>query len=549
MKEGFLIDLYLGKECDTFIKDFNFPLVGEKAQEIIEECRTLSKEYRPLELEKKGMIPDALWTRMKEIGLFALSIPTEFGGKGLTLYEYLAVVSALASQDMALAIVPLAHLSIGLKALLLYGSPLQKKAYLPRAATGECIFAYALTEPLCGSDAQHITSRAVLDAAQEYYILNGTKTYITNANYAGAMTVFAQLGEGEKEGMSAFIVETGWEGVKISPDMEKMGLKVSSTASVQFKNVKVPKANMIGKPGEGFTIAMEVLNYGRLGLGAASTGIIEKSVTDMLKRSMSRKQFGTSINNFELIQEKISKAIVEGYIIKSVVAFLSTMLEDDPRTNVSVGSSHIKRYGTETAWQVLYDALQIAGGAGYLKSQPYEKRMRDFRVTTVFEGTSEIHTIYPPLVVMRLLSKELDTRTGLDRILYYYRQQNSAINLDIPKIEGVEVEALKLALALTQKLKKLLLKSMKHYKKQITAKELLLRDMTALSTQVLILISTLLRHRDDRLNGRATREDKLVLEEICSRSVKLLNKKYNGDFYSQEIANLLAISRDRINVM
>ncbi len=161
------------------------------------------------------------------------------------------------------------------------------------------IFAYALTEPKIGSDSQNIETTAVLSENNRFYLLNGNKTYLTNANYAGAMTVFAQMDPTRPGFMGAFIVETSWDGVKIGKDVSKMGLKASSTAAVKFKNVRVPKENLLGQPGDGFKIAMTILNYGRLALGAASTGMMKLSLQDMVKRSASRTQFGDSINNFD----------------------------------------------------------------------------------------------------------------------------------------------------------------------------------------------------------------------------------------------------------
>ena len=241
----------------------------------------------------------------------------------------------------------------------------------------------------------------------KYYILNGQKTYITNANYAGGLTVFAQL-DSEKPGfMGSFIVETTWDGVKIGKDMPKMGLKASSTAAIQFKDVRVPVENLLGQPGEGFKIAMSILNYGRLALGAGSVGAMKQSMRDMEKQSARRRQFGVEINSFELIQEKMVQARVDSYVASAMTAFTAGMVEDNPQARIAIESSHCKLFGTTRAWNTIYDALQVAGGSGYLATQPYEKRLRDFRVTTIFEGTTEIHSIYPPLFVLRNLNKHM----------------------------------------------------------------------------------------------------------------------------------------------
>jgi acyl-CoA dehydrogenase family protein 9 len=207
--------------------------------------------------------------------------------------------------------------------------------------------------------------------------------------------------------MGAFIVETAWEGVKIGKEMPKMGLKASSTAPVQFKDVRVPKENLIGKPGDGFKIAMQVLNYGRLGLGVASTSLMNISVKDMLDRSSSRIQFQVPIRNFQLVQEKIVRTQVNAAVGSAMTTLVSSILLKKPLLSMPIETSHCKLFGTTRGWDAAYDALQVAGGAGYLKTLPYEKRMRDFRVTTVFEGTTEVHSIYPALSGLRHIQKQL----------------------------------------------------------------------------------------------------------------------------------------------
>jgi len=186
-----------------------------------------------------------------------------------------------------------------------------------------------------------------------------------------------------------------------------MGLKASSTAPIQLKDVRVPVENLLGRPGDGFKIAMTILNYGRLALGAGAAGLMRRSLQDMVKRAASRKQFGVPINRFELIQEKMVRARVNGYVVEAMTEFTAAMLGQDPLAPVAIESSHCKLFGTNRAWDTLYDALQVAGGSGYLSTQPYEKRMRDFRVTTIFEGTTEIHSIYPALFTLRTLAKRI----------------------------------------------------------------------------------------------------------------------------------------------
>ncbi|MFP4364692.1 MAG: acyl-CoA dehydrogenase family protein [Spirochaetia bacterium] len=492
MSNGILQSLYTDSSLQIEVDKLAPGKISEEARTLVRKYNDTVKTYPPQDLEKNHRLPKTLMDSFKSMGLFGLSIPKEYGGLGLSLIDYFYVVSVMAEKDMALAIVPLAHLSIGMKGILLFGNREQKKKYLTKAASGEMVFAYALTEPKKGSDAKHIETVARKSEDGTHYVLNGTKTYITNGGYAGGLTVFAQI-EGKENTMGAFIVETDLDGVSIGKDLPKMGLTVSSTTAVMLKDVKVPAENLIGEEGDGFKIAMTILNYGRLGLGAASAGAIRQSVEDMKNRANSREQFGEKISSFELIQEKIGYAAMREQSVWAMTAFTASLLEKEPLANVAIESSHTKLYGTENAWHVLYDALQVAGGAGYLRTQPYEKRMRDFRVTTVFEGTSEIHTMYPPLSAMRAISSELNGKNAIGKLfrllrLYFPGTSLSWLkDLSDPPGRAALGEAKKnIALA-----RKLIAKGMGKYGKHISEHQFYLRKITKLSYTAYAIMSVL----------------------------------------------------------
>lgn len=408
--ENFMMNACWGRLDPKPFESFQDLQTDEKTRAIVEDFDRLCDDYPADRLEEQGRIPEEALQRMKTMGIFGLNIPGTFGGVGLNLWKYLKVVEAITARNMVLGFASLAHLSIGVKGILLFGSEAQKRRYLPRAASGELIFSYALTEPEIGSDAKNITTSAAMSSDGGHYILNGRKTYITNANYAGGLTVFAQLDPKRPGHLGAFIVETGWEGVRVGKDMPKMGLKASSTAAVQFKDVSVPRENLLGEAGDGFKIAMTILNYGRLALGAGSSGMMKQSLNDMRQRARTRIQFGVPIGQFELVQEKLVRTEVNQRVAAAMTAFTAGLLADDPQAQVAVESSHCKLFGTTRAWDTLYDAMQVAGGAGYLSTLPYERRLRDFRVATIFEGTTEIHSIYPAIFLMRSLAKQMPPR-------------------------------------------------------------------------------------------------------------------------------------------
>lgn len=516
---GFLEHLYSG----TLREDLcftDFTAVDEaKVQAFVDRYHEIVRQYSPLELEAKGTIPDDMMQAFGDLGMFGMTIGTEYGGLGFSVSEYLRVVEEMSRSDMAVVLIPLAHLSIGVKGILLFGNDEQKRTYLPKAASGEMIFAYCLTEPGHGSDAQHLTTEARLSDDGSHYIVNGSKTYITNGNYAGGFTVFAQLDpENPGKNMGAFIVERGWDGVSVGKDMPKMGLKVSSTTSIRFSDVKVPKENLLGEEGEGFRIAMNILNYGRLGLGAAGAGLMSESLRDMEKRAASRTQFGVPIRDFELIQEKMVRTAAHAFAARNITFFTANLLERDSLANVAIESSHTKLYGTDRCWDALYDALQTAGGAGYIQTMPYEKRMRDFRVTTIFEGTSEIHSIYPPLTLFRRYGGELSGRGSFGKLFFLLRLSRvnplKRLRAGHPTLD----RTLRVAARSESMFRGLLRDGFTRYGRKIVEHEFHLRRMTRLSLSLFWLVASVASMKS-RFDGDYPETELALLDYLTEEAV------------------------------
>ena len=542
--ENFLTSVYFGSLNKEVFNNFRDLQADDRTQKIIDKYLEVSRQYPANYLEKKGVLSNEILRKLGEIEFFGLNISKAYGGAGLSLRQYLKVIEETAPQSMALGFTALAHLSIGTKGIVLFGSEEQKRKYLVPAATGEMIFAYALTEPKIGSDSQNIETTAVLSENNRFYLLNGNKTYITNANYAGAMTVFAQMDPTRPGFMGAFIVETSWDGVKIGKDVSKMGLKASSTAAVKFKNVRVPKENLLGQPGDGFKIAMTILNYGRLALGAASTGMMKLSLQDMVKRSASRTQFGDSINNFELVQEMMVKAKVNSYAASAMTAFAAVMLEEDPLARVAVESSHSKLFGTNRAWDTLYDALQVAGGSGFLSTQPYEKRMRDFRVTTIFEGTTEIHSIYPALFMMRNLRKHvLNKYPGkISQMVFLLKEIFRGTIWNIRFSNKEMNRAAKVADSLAKSIRFNIIAGILLYGEKVLQKQFFLRRITYLSIYFLAILAMLARIESIRKGGGHVAEDLKLLAFFVeeARQYRRQNKRlfpYKKDLIHKQIYN------------
>jgi acyl-CoA dehydrogenase family protein 9 len=511
MASGSFMEKILDGELDQAVFNaFHMPCDSDKVKSLLQAYQEIFKNHSPQKIEEEGRIPEEILQEMRRKGFFGITVAENYGGLGVDLVNCVRLVEEISALDVAVAIVFLAHLVIGIKGIELFGTEDQKRRYLPLAASGEMIFSYALTEPNFGSDARHIETRAELSGDGKYYILNGTKTYITNANYSRGLIVFAQMDPARPGFMGAFIVEMAWEGVKVGKDMPKMGIKASSTAMIQFHNVHVPVENMLGKPGEGYKIALAILNYGRLALGAVSAGLIDISLKDMLKRAGSRIQFGVSIRNFSLVQEKIINARVHGFVISCINYFTANLLEPAPTEDPVIETSHCKLFGSTRAWDVLYDALQVAGGSGYLTTQPYEKRMRDFRVVPIFEGTTEIHSVYPALFLLGRLRRQLRSHRGFSRwtfILSAFLSSFTAMPWRLDAGEKIVQEAVRLVKANVRTIKRMLLLGIIFYGEKVGEREFFLRRVTTLSLYIFGILSVLAKISKDQKVGVRSSSD------------------------------------------
>ena len=342
-------------------------------------------------IDREHTIPENVMKGLKDLGLFGLTIPEEYGGLGLSSTAYARIMEEVAGIDGSIAVTLGAHQSIGLKAIQLFGTEAQKKKYLPKLATGERVAAFALTEPGAGSDAASIMTRAELSPDGEGYVLNGNKIWITNGGFADVFTVFARtstVDAGAKPRITALIVERGY-GVKNGPNEHKMGIRGSSTTALYFEDVKVPAGNVLGESGRGFKVAMEVLNNGRLGLAAGTVGSCKVLIQMAVERVKERRAFGRPIGEFGMMKEKIASMLCDTYALESMT-YLTTGLVDAGVADYSLESAICKVFGSETLWRVVNETLQVAAGIGYMSEYTYERALRAARINLIFEGTNEI---------------------------------------------------------------------------------------------------------------------------------------------------------------
>ena len=354
--------------------------------------RYVADRLRPLEaeVEANDAIPDDVIAEMKEMGLFGLSIAEEYGGLGLTMLEEAKVAIELGRTTPAFRSSFGTNVGIGSQGLVMAGSPEQKAEWLPKIASGEIITSFALTEPDVGSDSGAVKTKAVWDG--QAYRLSGTKRFITNADKADLFTVMARTGDDPGgRGVSAFLVPRDLAGVSIGEPEKKMGQKGAKVADVIFDDVVVPLHNRLGAEGEGFKIAMRVLDRGRLHISAVCVGVAERLITDCVAYATTRKQFGKPISEHQLIQGMIADSKTESLVARAMV--LETAAAKDAGKDVVMESAAAKYFASEMVGRVADRAVQIYGGAGYIADYGIERLYRDVRLFRIYEGTSQIQQI------------------------------------------------------------------------------------------------------------------------------------------------------------
>ncbi|WEJ97955.1 MAG: acyl-CoA dehydrogenase family protein [Candidatus Sphingomonas phytovorans] len=359
--------------------------------------RFVSERLRPLEgaVEEADAIPADIIREMRELGLFGLSIAEEYGGLGLTMSEEVRVAIEFGRTTPAFRSTFGTNVGIGSQGLVMAGSDEQKAHWLPRIASGEVVTSFALTEPDVGSDSGSVKTRAVKarDAnGVDVYRLTGTKRFITNADKADLFTVMARTGtEAGGKGVSAFLVPRDLPGLSIGEPEKKMGQKGAKVADVIFDDVPVPAANRLGAEGEGFKIAMRVLDRGRLHIAAVCVGVAERLIADAVGYASDRKQFGKPIAEHQLIQGMIADSKTEALAARALV--LETAAAKDAGKDVVMESAAAKYFASEMVGRVADRAVQIFGGAGYIADYGIERLYRDVRLFRIYEGTSQIQQL------------------------------------------------------------------------------------------------------------------------------------------------------------
>ena len=351
----------------------------------------------PAKIDEEETVGDDVIAEFGRVGMLGLTIPRKYGGLELSHTGYARIFEHLSTIDASLAVMVGVHCGLGSKAIVLYGTDEQKERYLPMLARGETLAAYALTEPEIGSDAQNIRTTAELSADGARWVLNGHKIWIGNAHRAGVIATFAQTPV-ERRGeivprLTAFIIRPDMPGFRVLGTVQKLGIRGSTQAELLYENLEIPADHVLGSVGRGFTVAVNVLNDGRLTLAAGCTGAAKRVLGEMATYAEKRVQFGHPLAHFEITQRKMSQLAANVYACDAMLGVLAA-LADDPGGEFSLEAACTKVFSSDLIWSATDEMVQIAGGRGFVKPYPYERNLRDARINRIFEGANEVLRLF-----------------------------------------------------------------------------------------------------------------------------------------------------------
>lgn len=415
-KAGFAKELFFGKfRAESILP---YPVLSEterqKGDAAVAEVRAFFEEHvDPAQIDRDEEIPQSVIDGLAKIGVLGMAVSPEHGGRGFSQQNYCRVMEEIGARCGSTAVFVNAHHSIGLRALELFGTEEQKARWMRPVASGEQLAAFALTEPEAGSDASNVQTRAEPTPDGKGYILNGQKRYITNGGIAGVLTVMARTpDEKEPDGrITAFLVTPDLEGFEVlETRMPKVGIRGTATARLAFNNMFVPKENILGQLGKGLKLALTVLDFGRTTFGASCTGAAKFCVEQMVERANSRRQFGQTLGEFELVKEKIALAAAETYAMESATYHTAALI-DSGAEDYMLETAMLKVFASDALWRIVNDCLQIWGGAGFFTDQPFERMMRDARLNLIGEGANDVLRGFIAMYGLRNVGKHLESLT------------------------------------------------------------------------------------------------------------------------------------------
>jgi acyl-CoA dehydrogenase family member 9 len=537
---SFAKSLFLGEIHEELI--FPWPDCDPSEQDRIRELNARIREYcaeyyDPRQAEEERWIPEQVLRDLGEIGALGLYVEEEYGGQGLSQTGYARVFETVGQIDATLAIVLGVHQSIGFKGISLFGTDEQKERLLPDLATGRKLAAFALTERHAGSDAYHLRSRAV-EQPDGSWVLNGEKRYIGNGSRADVITTFARAEVGGEDRHIALLLEKGMDGLEVGERYDTMGLRANDLRRLYFKDVRVPPENVLGEPGQGFRVAMQILNNGRIGLGTGSVGGAKKLLDLSIEHVRERRQFGRPLADFELVQDKIGWMVSHLFGLESM-CYLTCGLVDAGIPDYSLESAVCKVSGTEFLWYAANRALQLAGGEGYLRDRPYEKVLRDTRIYPIFEGANDVLRAFITLGGFKpvgdklegLSEIELSDPIGSIGVLIDYASDRIQREVRPDKVNLAHKELSKYADSVSDQVKRLAgvtEKLLREYKGEVIARQFqqkrLADNVADIFAQLAVLSRVSLIFEDQGVEPSG--QERYIADTFCSRAAARVTTRF-----------------------
>lgn len=377
---------------------------------VVDQLRDFcQREVDPVAIDRDARIPDAVVGGLGRLGILGACLPTQAGGRGMSQTQYCRLMEVLGGHCASTALFVNAHHSIGPRALVLFGTAAQQEQYLPKLATGENISAFALTEPEAGSDAANVQTKATPSEDGRGYVLNGEKRWITNGGIADVLTVMARTPvPGSKDTkITAFIVTPDMPGFEVVEErMSKCGVRGTATSRLAFRDMYVPKENILGKLGQGLRVALTVLDYGRVTFGASCTGAAKYCLEQAHRHCNQRVQFDQSLGSFELVKDKLAYMTAGAYAMEAMT-YQTAALIDSGAEEYMLETAMLKVFATDVLWKIVNDTFQLFGGKAYFTDEPYERLLRDHRINTIGEGANDVLRAFVAAVGMRDVGLEL----------------------------------------------------------------------------------------------------------------------------------------------
>jgi acyl-CoA dehydrogenase family member 9 len=404
---GFVKGLFQGHFVSDWVMPYPRIPASQQTQldRTLKELRTfLDAELNPGEIDRRADIPRNVIDGLGRIGVLGMTAPAEYGGHGFSQLANTKILEEIGTRCASTSVFVNAHHSIGIRALLLFGTHEQKQRWLPKLCTGEWLGAFALTEKEAGSDAGNVQTTAMPSEDGSHYILNGEKRYITNTAIAQVLTVMARTpvpGKPGKDAITAFLVTPDMPGFELLEGrMEKMGIRGTATGRFALRNVKVPRENILGRLGKGLKVALTVLDFGRTTFGACCTGAAKTCLALAVKHANTRKQFNKTLGNFHLVKKKIARIAADAYAMEAMTTITASLI-DRGLEDYMLETAMLKVFTTELLWECVNEVFQIHGGAAYMTNLPLERMLRDARINQIGEGSNEVLKSFIALVGMR----------------------------------------------------------------------------------------------------------------------------------------------------